>query len=342
MLPTEFRLVSITQIASLWSNYGYIHRLYLDSTPDHRQSPSTLILKSIHPPSSQLADDESNVRKLLPYAVERWFYANLASKLPLDVKLAKCYSVQDGQSLLLEDLCVEYPFTARDSLGREASESVVRWLAGFHRTFYRLRHQRGEKDSGEGESLPLVPSPREWKKSGSKLTDGVWKRGTYWYLDTRRDELDETDEEEHGWLLPWVQKVDDAISREIEVHGTLLHGDVKSANILFDRDPYPQRRSRAQISDQPSAHPIRCALYDLQYVGLGLPTHDLVYFLGTSVQASLLGGVEQEKEMLKAWLEAFRSCNVENVEDEQLEYDFDTLWRHWELSIVDWCRFMAG
>ena len=33
------------------------------------------------------------------------------------------------------------------------------------------------------------------------------------------------------------------------------------------------------------------------------------------------------------------NSDVSNVET---EYDFAALWRHWELSILDWYRFMAG
>lgn len=83
-LPPSFRVVSTTKIASLWSNYGYIHRLTLSS------EPSSLILKSIHPPTLD-HPDESHLRKLLSYDIERWFYRHLATRLPSTVKLAKSY-----------------------------------------------------------------------------------------------------------------------------------------------------------------------------------------------------------------------------------------------------------
>lgn len=194
LLPPEFQLISTSQIAPLWSNYGHIYRLHLAS------DPTTLILKSIHPPD---IDDssESNVRKLLSYDIERWFYQHLSAQLPPDVKVAKSYLLQNDHehNLLLEDLSVEFAFPARGSLGKDATIAVLKWLAGFHRTFFGI-HRRPA-----GERLPIIPSPAQWKKG--LPTSGIWERGTYWYLDTRREELGETDEQEYSWLLPWVEKV---------------------------------------------------------------------------------------------------------------------------------------
>ena len=128
-------------------------------------------------------------------------------------------------------------------------------------------------------------------------------------------------------------QVDAAINREIQTYGTLLHGDAKGANIVFNRDPYGHRKANPSAGD---AEPLRCALYDLQYVGRGLLTHDLVYFLGTSVQSSLLTSTS-EQELLETYLLYFN----EGVAEED-RYEFDVLWKHWELSIMDWYRFMAG
>lgn len=97
---------------------------------------------------------------------------------------------------------------------------------------------------------------------------------------------------------------------------------------------------------------------------MGLPTHDLVYFLGTSVQSSLLKTEEDERALLKIWLGVFHSTShaslpghhpqtfrksgelekEDTYSDASIgaEYDWETLWRHWELSILDWYRFMAG
>ena len=197
-LPTGFKLVSSTQIASLWSNYGHIYRLKLST------EPKSLILKSIHPPAVD-DPDESHLRKLLSYDIERWFYQNLASRLPVFVKLAQCYlfpNAEDGEhNLLLEDLSAAYPFPASGSLDRDATLCVLQWLAGFHGTFFRVHRQRN------ADKLTLVPPPKEWTVTEGATSHGVWQRGTYFYLGTRREELEDMDKRQHSWLVPWIDKV---------------------------------------------------------------------------------------------------------------------------------------
>ncbi|GJE96415.1 hypothetical protein PsYK624_126120 [Phanerochaete sordida] len=325
LLPHEHKLTSSQQIASLWSNYGYIHRLHLSS------EPHTLILKSIHPPALS-HPDESHLRKLLSYDVERWFYRHLCATLPPSVKIAKEYPLQSDaeHSLLLEDLSTEFPHPASGSLDKGATACVLNWLAGFHGAFFRVHTREG------AEKLPLVPPPTRWSEGSGAA--GVWERGTYWYLDTRREELEQTDADEHSWLMPWVEKVNDAINREIQVYGSLMHGDVKGANIVFNSAPYARRGGKAQSS---ADIPLRCALYDLQYVGLGLPTLDLVYFLGTSVESKLLRSLAEERELLQEYFAAFQEAAAQ-APTSGPEYTFEKFWTHWELAIVDWYRFMAG
>ena len=136
--------------------------------------------------------------------------------------------------------------------------------------------------------------------------------------------------------------MDDAIEREIEQYGTLVHGDVKGANIVFNRDVHPHR-VRSKKSKAPSAMaddaPLQCALYDLQYVGLGLPTLDLVYFLATSVESKLLTP-QSERELLETYHASLLRFISKSAGHNT--YTIETLWKHWELAIVDWFRFMAG
>lgn len=134
---------------------------------------------------------------MLSYEIERWFYRHLSSRLPASVKVATVYPIQvdDDGNLLLEDLSDGYPYPARGSLGKESTITVLKWLGGFHATFFRL-HKR--------EDMKLVPPPSQWMREKVK---GVWRRGVYWYLETRREELAQIDEEEYEWLMPWIEKV---------------------------------------------------------------------------------------------------------------------------------------
>lgn len=133
--------------------------------------------------------------------------------------------------------------------------------------------------------------------------------------------------------------MNDTVKHEVEAYGTLMHGDVKGANIVFNRDPYPRRGGKTSLSA--TGLPLRCALYDFQYVGLGLSTLDLVYFLGTSVESKLLKSLADEREMLQEYFHRFQEVAARTLTDGP-EYTFDKFWTHWELAIVDWCRFMAG
>ena len=344
LLPQQFKVSSSQQIASLWSNYGYIYRLHLSS------EPHSLILKSVHPPAVS-HPDESHLRKLLSYNVERWFYRHLASRLPHTVKLAIEYPLQSDaeHSLLLEDLSAEFRYPASGSLSKDATLCVLHWLAGFHGTFFRIQ------SCESADNLSLVPPPKRWKEGNGMA--GVWERGTYWYLDTRREELEQTDEDEYSWLMPWIEKVrlmlkvprfrsqqsgaqmNEMVRHEIKQYGTFVHGDVKGANIVFNRDPYPRRGGNA--SSPFSDPPLRCALYDLQYVGLGLTTLDLVGFLGTSVESKLLRSLADERNLLQNYFHKFQEV-VAQVGVDGPKYTFDKFWTHWELAIVDWYRFMAG
>lgn len=131
--------------------------------------------------------------------------------------------------------------------------------------------------------------------------------------------------------------MDNATESEIKHYGTLVHGDVKDANILFNQS-FNNGRSKGKPSD--SGH-LRCALYDFQYVGLGLPSHDLVYFLGTSADRILLSPAN-EKNLLEIYHAAFLDTIRVVHPHESREFPFERFLRHWELSIVDWYRFMAG
>lgn len=137
-------------------------------------------------------------------------------------------------------------------------------------------------------------------------------------------------------------QVNNAINREIKQYGTLVHRDVKGENIAFNRDPFSRRRGKGSAqSENKDSVPLRCALYDLQYVGLGLPTLDLVYFLGTSVESILLSP-SSEKELLQTYHAALLQSISSPPGGGHPAYPFGVLWGHWELAIVDWYRFMAG
>jgi len=115
--------------------------------------------------------------------------------------------------------------------------------------------------------------------------------------------------------------VNDALAEERDAgRCTLLHGDAKGANIMFSATG-------------------GSAFVDFQYVGSGVPTLDLVYFLGTSIRSSLLQG-NGEEELLRFYYATVTDRLRHH--HPTISYPWDTFMWHWELAIVDWQRFMAG
>ncbi len=101
---------------------------------------------------------------------------------------------------------------------------------------------------------------------------------------------------------------------------TLVHGDMKAANILFS----PGR-------------PLQCAAYDLQYCGGGYGVKDIVYLLASSVEASV---VQQHEQAL---LDFYRAELVGQLGPERgAAYTADVMQRHYKLAMLDYVRFMAG
>lgn len=204
----EYDVQSIVHVATLWSNYGSIDRVSLKRKPGsvvNGENITSVVVKTVAPPSlpTGASKDEGNIRKLLSYEVEQWFYRNLSTKLSNQAKVAVSYPIQEDENqtqpvqLVLEDLSIDYPNPARGSLNLEETFVVLRWLAQFHATFWQMQV--------EGNTLPGVVPPPPMYQGGE--INGIWEQGTYWYLDTRKEELDSVDEDEYGWLLKWTHKV---------------------------------------------------------------------------------------------------------------------------------------
>ena len=94
-------------------------------------------------------------------------------------------------------------------------------------------------------------------------------QGSYWYLDTRPDELAAMPK--HGWegrLRLAARALDQRL--KADPLQTIIHGDAKAANMVFSADGAP-------------------VLYDFQYCGKAPPTKDVAYFLtcGSNVDNAL-------------------------------------------------------
>lgn len=191
-------------IATLWSGYGEIVRLYLEGA-----AMDAVILKHVRFPDAVdhprgWHSDLSHRRKVKSYEVEMAWYAGFANRCDEACRVPHCYAAQmlgEDHIMILEDLdAVGFPLR-KSRLNRPEAEVCLKWLANFHAAF-------------------LGQSP-----------DGLWPIGTYWHLDTRPDELAAVADTRLRQAAPLI----DAALNSGQFK-TLVHGDAKVANFCFSAD----------------------------------------------------------------------------------------------------------
>ena len=379
LLPSHLSLISSEKVCTLWAGYGSIQRLSVrpnDSSSSASTTATKLILKTVLPPlSPSTTKDEGNSRKIISYNVERYFYHNLSSRLlqppqeqsdngdssyqrPVVAEYIplgdSCDSKEEENkaehSLLMSDLKQDFPFEPFDALDEAQTKCVLRWLASFHATFWQpdtLKLQDGKAPP----PLRFIPPPTK-VSNPAEATQGIWEQGGYWYLDTRSSEYESMlQDPDYEWLVPHSIQASNKLKSIATTFKTLLHGDPKAANILFNKQLNPREKRRARtiggslgIEQQEEAERgMECAMYDFQYVGVGVGAQDLVYFLCTSVGTSLLS--KGEDVWLSYYFEHLEKVYTATHDGRSLEeygYTIDVLKEHWELALVDWMRFMAG
>lgn len=307
-------LVSKERIATVWSGYGEINRLVVKENG----TTQTLVQKLIEPPTGR-AGDESHVRKLKSYSVERSFYALLASRL-VDCKVPKAHGICEDE-LILEDISIDYPLEDGD-LGVAEASAVVRWAAHFHASLW------SSKDTA---NVPLVSKFGHGQTVTQISDSGIWQDGSYWCLAVRQKELAALSDR---WQR--IAKIVDARLQEIPEHcKTIIHGDLKSANIAFSRS----LDSDAQSSDDTKSS---IAVYDFQWTGKGVGVRDLAYFFTSSVTGMTIA---HESALLDEYYSIVTdSLKTAGSWSDDLERDFTrhNLGQWYAICLVDYYRFMLG
>ncbi|KAF5013055.1 hypothetical protein FDECE_882 [Fusarium decemcellulare] len=356
--PLGLKVTSCTELQTLWAGYGHIcaitakasdekvassmRRLYneLGDTNTFR-----LVIKLISPPSGK--KDEGHLRKVLSYDVEQYFYEEVTPSLKDDIAVAHCLTSSrrlkdnDGElkgvtATILTDLRVKFPVAGekRAVLNSRQVQSALEWLAKFH--------------SSSWKSLPanldefLLP-PLEESKRRQNSTGGnkLWLNGGYTYLATRRNEYASLAGDSYSeWSEPFCDPVEgskmsitEMVAEFLTPRGrpfeTYIHGDVKSENLFT-----------TESGDD-------VCFFDFQYAGLGLGVCDLAKLFTCSVPLNMLTDRDAvpdelpmdqgEKDLLQLYHKTLLSRR-----GEPLDYQWDTFVRHWEASLVDWCRFQAS
>ena len=281
----------IQLVQTLWSGYGSILRVTLDYPESTSSEPlKSVVVKYVHPPAQPehprgWHSDTSTARKMQSYQVEVNWYQNYATNCR-DVCFVPGYLASHSSAektwLVLEDLDTSHP-VRYSSLSPEACIPCLAWLASFH-----AHHIH---DAG----------------------DGLWPIGSYWHLQTRKDELAAM---AAGELKDAAALLDSKLNQC--VHKTLIHGDAKLANMCF------------------SAVESTIAMVDFQYVGRGCGIRDVVYFLG-----SCLSSEECEKNAESLLDGYFKELNRHLPASLQPCVELE--WRSlYATAWADFHRFLAG
>ncbi len=264
-------IVGSQRVASLWGGYGQLVRIRLTGA----SAP-------VEPPAAGASRSVSHRRKVDSYDVESAFYRSYAARSGEHPRVARHLGQRMGGGqwlILLEDLdAAGFPRRIRDPRGAEL-EACVGWLAAFHARFF-----------GE--------APR-----------GVWSEGTYWHLDTRREELAAIAGTELHRRAPEL----DRRLREARFR-TLVHGDAKPANFCFSEDGR------------------RVAAVDFQYVGGGVGVRDVAYLLDG-------GSRTAEARSLDLYFDRLRDALPRSVDGGAVEAEWRDLY---PVAALDFRRFLAG
>ena len=277
-------------IQSLWSGYGKIERWRLSGS-EYKQVITKQVIPGVGDHPRGWNTDLSHQRKLKSYQVETNWYELIRNRdKPSLARVPECLGtkkVGDQVLLVLEDLDAS-GFAGRRNLANQYEwQACVRWLASFH------------------------------LENMNQSTEGLWKSGTYWHLQTRPDEL---------------ARLDDASLREAALaidqklkgakYQTLVHGDAKLANFCFNQKG------------------TEVAAVDFQYIGGGCGMKDLAYFVGSCFRDEEAERIE--KEVLDFYFSQIRELNQKPgalISVDELEADWRPLYR---LAWADFHRFMKG
>ncbi|KAL7782514.1 kinase-like domain-containing protein [Trichoderma ceciliae] len=361
----DLELISCTNIQGLWAGYGYIcsvsarpiadcismqwHRLSKHQGND-QGSIVHLILKIIHPPTN--TGDEGHLRKMFSYEVEQYFYDEVAHHLASSIAMAQCFAstrsmqekaVEFGidhlMVIVLNDLRLEFPIAGekRAALSSNQVYAALTWLAKFHGSSWTYLPQNL--------SAFLLPPLEEATRRQKNPESGgmkLWLNGGYTYLATRQKEYRSLAEDKFSeWSDVFCSSVNgspsiaEAVANFLTPKGrpfeTYIHGDVKSENLFS-----------SESGDE-------VVFFDFQYAGIGLGVCDLAKLFTCSVPLSMLTNHqsiptnlqmdEREKDLLKNYWSTLMS----NRPNSKIPlYEWDVFLRHWETSLVDWCRFQAS
>lgn len=241
-------------------------------------------------------DDTVRDRVAIGYRSEHAFYNEVAGLV--QVPIPRSYHCEIGGEgaefvLLLADMA---PAEQGDQIaGCSAAEArlAVRALAGLHAPSWC---------DPKWTDFPGIAMPKPDTAMASGMGD-VAKMATEVTLEKLGDRMSADDRHtlaaSMALVTPWLLTEPDRFA--------LLHGDYRLDNMLFDPD-------RTQVT-----------VVDWQTLGSGLPTRDLAYFTGTSLDPVTRAAAEED--LVAEYHAGLTALGVG-------DYDFETCWRDYRLGML--------
>ena len=241
-------------------------------------------------------DDTVRDRVAIGYRSEHAFYANVADLVRVPIpRNYHCEIDGDGAEfvLLLADMA---PAEQGDQIaGCNVTEAklAVRALAGLHAPSWC---------DPKLTDFPGIAMPKPDAAMASGMGD-VAKMATEITLEKLGDRMSADDRAtmaaSMAMVTPWLMAETSRFA--------LLHGDYRLDNMLFEPD-----RNRVTI-------------VDWQTLGSGLPTRDLAYFTGTSLEPQTRAAAE--RELVADYHGELCALGVQ-------DYDLETCWRDYRLGML--------
>ncbi|MBK8808598.1 MAG: DUF1679 domain-containing protein [Bacteroidales bacterium] len=278
------------KIQDLWSGYGEIYRVELHNAPLRYIIVKHIRLKDSNIGKISKADTISHQRKLRSYEVEINWYKNYSKLCNDNCIVADCiyfYKENNEIILLLSDLH-EADYNKRiGCFDMNQIKACLKWLAAFHGLF-------------------MDTNPKD-----------LWKTGTYWHLQTRKEEFQKIKDEKLKQIAPKLDLLLNSCK-----YKTIVHGDAKTSNFLYN--PYKKT----------------VAAFDFQYVGGGCGMKDIVYLFDCTMSPQECKA--NETVLLKYYFEMLKD-SLQKEETKAHFTEIETEWRNlYHIAWLDYYRFLKG
>lgn len=187
---------------------------------------------------------------------------------------------------------------AASSMGRDHTRAALTWLARLHAVYWGKQ------------------------RSAVAVQNGLQEQGGHWYLDARLLELEAMPND--GWqgrLKMAARAIDWRLKND--VLQTIIHGDAKCANMLFDVDSGDDNQGFV------------CQMMDFQYIGRASASKDLAYALTCACDVP-----EQEESLLHHYHSEL--CGALRAHGAPTLPSFSDLSDSLALAYADLGRWMSG